>query len=829
MDTVKINQPMPENNKCPQCGTPLPSGSLAGLCPACLLKMGAAADTVTDVKQPPFNPPSVTELAPLFPQLEIIELIGKGGMGAVYKARQKQLDRLVALKILPPGIGHDAAFAERFTREAKALARLNHPGIVTLYEFGMAPSTTPATPPLYFFLMEFVDGVNLRQLLNNGRIASREALAIVPQICDALQFAHDQGIVHRDIKPENILMDRRGRVKVADFGLAKIVGGKNDGPADGGCSAAGSTSITDAGKVMGTPNYMSPEQIKAPGEVDHRADIYALGVVFYQMLTGELPGKRIEPPSRKVQVDVRLDEVVLRAMEKDPERRYQQASVIKTQVETIVAGGSPGTSPTRTGSGKRRLRRFLLVQLPVLIVILLVIRTFFLQPFKVETDANAPEVPRGSHFLVWKLARHFEPDDMLAYRDKGLTYLARVVSSDEATVTVNRNGVADFQVPRANILGKVVSIYWRGSMSNEAHTDFFIGQTYFPQGDSIEITSVEWTASTMKVKGRYDLMSHENALLALYITSSDTNSFPNGENQTMTISKGSGDFELIHPHLAQGMPHVSMYADGSPFSTVYFGDKNQAAEEAKLKLGRENHLASKNNENTEQAATKAVGDWLSLIDAKKYRESWETAADSFHDVVTTNDWISISETVRQPLGEAISRKDISGQFSSALPGMPTGSYFVAQFQTVFANASNAVETVVFSMDKDGQWKAVSYLIRPRSPEESVAVAAAKRWLLEIDAGHYAESWTNAAKSFQAALTSEKWVAALNGVRKPLGKLEIRTVDSAVSTTQMPGAADGQYMVMQFSTAFANANTAVETVTFELATNGEWKASGYYIK
>ncbi|TAL04449.1 MAG: serine/threonine protein kinase [Verrucomicrobia bacterium] len=245
----------PENApKCPQCGTPLPAGALAGLCPACLLKMGAADDTVTDGKQPAFTPPSVAELAPLFPQLEILELIGKGGMGAVYKARQKQLDRIVALKILPPGIGDDPAFAERFTREAKALAKLNHPGIVTLYEFGSSgrksaqtetgsvqtsqSRLTSAATPLYFFLMEFVDGVNLRQLLHAGRVSAREALAIVPQICDALQFAHDQGIVHRDIKPENILLDRRGRVKVADFGLAKIVGNEpltpSLSPSDGG-------------------------------------------------------------------------------------------------------------------------------------------------------------------------------------------------------------------------------------------------------------------------------------------------------------------------------------------------------------------------------------------------------------------------------------------------------------------------------------------------------------------------------------------------------------------------------------------------------------------
>ncbi len=371
MDTVKLNPDMPAENQCPRCGTPLPSGALAGLCPACLLKLGAQADTVLDARHLTFVPPTVAELAPLFPQLEILELIGKGGMGAVYKARQKQLDRIVALKILPPGIGKDPTFAERFAREARALAKLNHPGIVTLFEFGHV--TTPSLPAslshpigeggqrpgegcLYFFLMEFVDGVNLRQLLHAGRVSAREALAIVPQICDALQFAHDQGIVHRDIKPENILLDRRGRVKVADFGLAKIVGNNAPltpslSPSDGERVAKpgeGLPGLTDAGKVMGTPQYMAPEQRENPAEVDHRADIYALGVVFYQMLTGELPGKKIEPPSRKVSIDVRLDEVVLRALEKQPGLRYQQASVLKTRVETIAAEKDTirGAAPT---------------------------------------------------------------------------------------------------------------------------------------------------------------------------------------------------------------------------------------------------------------------------------------------------------------------------------------------------------------------------------------------------------------------------------------------------------------------------------------------------
>jgi len=321
---------------------------LAGLCPACLLQQGAAADTATHPEAKPFVPPTPEELARLFPQLEILGLLGKGGMGAVYKARQKQLDRTVALKILPPGIGDDPAFAERFTREARALARLNHPGIVTLYEFGQVesqPSTLNPQPRLYYFLMEFVDGVNLRQLLAGGRISSREALAIVPQICDALQFAHDQGIVHRDIKPENILVDRRGRVKVADFGVAKLAG---CGPElASGSEAPGTPSLTEAGKLMGTPQYMAPEQVENPAEVDRRADIYALGVVFYQMLTGELPGQPLVPPSRAcgtIQIDARLDEVVLRALERKPELRYQQASILKTQVETIAATPPTGSA-----------------------------------------------------------------------------------------------------------------------------------------------------------------------------------------------------------------------------------------------------------------------------------------------------------------------------------------------------------------------------------------------------------------------------------------------------------------------------------------------------
>src|SRR5439155_6700067 len=155
-------------------------------------------------------------------------------------------------------------------------------------------------------------------------LAPRETLAIVPQICEALQYAHDQGIVHRDIKPENILVEKSGRVKIADFGLAMLAGREPESPR-----------LTQPREVMGTPHYMAPEQVEKPQLVDHRADIYSLGVVFYELLTGELPLGRFAPPSQKVQIDVRLDEVVLRTLEKEPEKRYQQVSELKTEVDSI--------------------------------------------------------------------------------------------------------------------------------------------------------------------------------------------------------------------------------------------------------------------------------------------------------------------------------------------------------------------------------------------------------------------------------------------------------------------------------------------------------------
>jgi len=312
------------NENCRTCGKPLPEDAPVGSCPHCLLAEGLSSKP----SESDTAPPDVAEMADRFPALEVLEVLGRGGMGVVYKARQKNLDRTVALKIVAPVEGDRAAFAERFGREARTMARLDHPHIVKVYDFG-------ETDGLYYLVMEYVEGVNLRQAMQGGELGPQSTLAIVPQICDALQYAHDQGVVHRDIKPENILLDKSGTVKIADFGLAKLLN-----------PSVNDHTITGTGQVMGTFHYMAPEQYRTPGEVDHRADIYSLGVVFYEMLTGELPVGRFAPPSERVSVDVRLDEVVLRTLEQERERRYQKASEIRTRIDSIADDSAPPPFPS---------------------------------------------------------------------------------------------------------------------------------------------------------------------------------------------------------------------------------------------------------------------------------------------------------------------------------------------------------------------------------------------------------------------------------------------------------------------------------------------------
>ncbi len=300
---------------CPQCHAPLPADAPQGLCPSCLM---AVAGLPTDQDTLPLTAadlPELADIAAAFPDLEIIEKIGQGGMGVVFKARQPKLDRLVALKVLPKALAATPGFPERFTREGRVLARLSHPSIVTVHDFGESGGYC-------YLIMEYVDGVNLRQAMRAGRFTPEQALKVVPDVCAALQAAHEQGVLHRDIKPENLLLDSRGRIKIADFGIAKLLD-------DRGTDLL----LTQSGAKLGTAPYMAPEQIEQPSSVDHRADIYSLGVVLYEMLTGELPLGRFAAPSEKAAVGGNIDEIVFRALEKERGRRQQSAGEFKTQIE----------------------------------------------------------------------------------------------------------------------------------------------------------------------------------------------------------------------------------------------------------------------------------------------------------------------------------------------------------------------------------------------------------------------------------------------------------------------------------------------------------------
>jgi serine/threonine protein kinase len=750
---------------------------VGGLCPACLLKQGTTADTRLTGDSPRFVPPTIGEIAARFPQLEVLELIGAGGMGAVYKARQPALDRIVALKILPPGIGNDSAFAERFTREARLLARLNHPGIVTLFDFGTAPATG-GEPPLYFFLMEYVDGVNLRQLMQTQRVSPREALAIVPQICDALQYAHDQGLVHRDIKPENLLMDRRGRVKIADFGLAKLTASNEttDSP-----SAPPATSLTLVGKVMGTPGYMAPEQSATPQHVDHRADIYALGAVFYELLTGQPPIPPVTPPSTRVELDVRLDQVVLRALETNPALRFQQASAFKTGVESATA--APPALPA--GTPRRSTRRLLALGCGGLLLVLggfvaisalwLFGRTKAPPATRIQPGTNtvvddlSPEAARryqaaltsnDVYFNVWvaEVPVDFKPDTtntqsalLRKLRPATWTFISDPLQSQSCTPQMGLRYVSGFE-PGPNPAG---------SLDGPKIADITLWHDF--QGDQVEfVMSYRYAAAPGDeefVKGRATM------------------------NQCTVFDLGIDE---------RGKHHVGgLRPYRGAFQTT-------------------------------------VLNWLENLNSGNYAAAWQSASVTLRQAIPRSEWTNRCHSIQAERGEIVGRTFVSATPTTAVPGLRDGDYWVCQFRLAFLGGGSALETV--TLEWDGFfWTVAGYVIQPESENTSPAIAAAHQWLALADAGDYGANWTNAAPFFQSKITVADWSSALTQVRQPLGKLVARNLQASQETTTLPGAPRGRYVVMTFNTRFEHKSSAVETVTFQLESNGVWRASGYYIR
>jgi serine/threonine protein kinase len=266
-----------------------------------------------------WEPPDPVELQQQIPQYKVLELLGRGGMGAVYKGWQVSLERYVAIKILPPNIEDgDAHFADRFKQEAKTMAKLMHPGIVAVIDAG------ETSTGLLYFVMEFVEGTDVAQMVKRkGHLDPTSALAISEHVCDALQYAHAHGVIHRDIKPANIMVNAEGQVKVADFGLAKAAGTANLG-------------LTRTDMSMGTPDFISPEALMLGVVTDHRTDLYAVGVMLYNMLTGEIPRGRFKPASQRCGCDPRFDAIIDRAMEQDRDARYQSAQEMRHDLDVIL-------------------------------------------------------------------------------------------------------------------------------------------------------------------------------------------------------------------------------------------------------------------------------------------------------------------------------------------------------------------------------------------------------------------------------------------------------------------------------------------------------------
>ena len=260
---------------------------------------------------PPFDVPSVEEMNAILPQYAFEKLAAYGGMGAVFRGRQRSLDRLVAIKILPPEFGAEPEFAERFKSEARAMAKLNHTNVVGVYDFGIT------TGGHLYLVMEWIEGPTLHELIHQGSIPVRKVAHLGMQLCDALAYAHSHKILHRDIKPGNIMINQDDQVKVADFGLARpITGEAEENP-------------------FGTPDYAAPE-IMARQAVDQRADIFAAGVVLYEMLTGRV----LKSPRRSVTeyapVSKRWDDLIDQATHADPAKRIQDALELRARISQVI-------------------------------------------------------------------------------------------------------------------------------------------------------------------------------------------------------------------------------------------------------------------------------------------------------------------------------------------------------------------------------------------------------------------------------------------------------------------------------------------------------------
>src|SRR5271165_4145186 len=339
---------------CPHCNTPIPAH--ATRCVHCDTPIDVDSSTLVDAgeEQPAEDanltvdnwsaavtapstsesPRSVNQLQPgslLAARYEILDRLGVGGMGAVYKAKDREVDRLVALKVIRTELAGDSDILSRFKQELILARKVTHKNVIRIFDLGRAGGVR-------FITMEYIEGQDLRSLVKKeGKPSPQRCVEIIQQVCLALDAAHAEKVVHRDLKPQNIMLDAQGKVYVMDFGIARSVG---------------SEGLTMTGAVVGTPEYMSPEQVKGD-EIDGRADIFTLGIIFYELLTGKMPfraetvqrsmykrtvERAISPAAEDPSVPAFLSEVVSKCLEIDPAKRYQTANDLWADLESWRIG-----------------------------------------------------------------------------------------------------------------------------------------------------------------------------------------------------------------------------------------------------------------------------------------------------------------------------------------------------------------------------------------------------------------------------------------------------------------------------------------------------------
>ena len=732
-----MNIATPAPDPCPRCGTPVPSDAPEGLCPRCLGALpletatvaGTTARTVAAV-------PSSDELSPLFPQLEILGLLGRGGMGIVYKARQRSLDRIVALKLLDSERAQDAAFAARFVREARLLAALAHPNIVTVYDFG-------ETGGRYYLLMEYVDGVNLRQAMQTDRFTPEQALAIVPPVCDALQYAHERGVVHRDIKPENILLDRDGRVTIADFGIATLMRKEAD-----------RTGVAET--RAGTPAYTAPEQ-RAGALTGRSADIWSLGVVLYELLTGELPAAIPQPPSRKIRIDVRIDEIVLRALETSPEARYATAAEMKTHVESLA---NPPAQAGRSGS----LRPVVIVSCVILAgfaLIALVPIIFFAARHQAgkktpHTRGDITLPPPTVAYLAWVSDnRSITPDE---------SWLSQVWTPDGASVdsTADRKAIGALYdglpsdgtsatQPRLYLLGKNFATGDRRVktvvIKNDRVTPAFekrwagalIERPWAGGGEKI------WRACYFRWDRNRTVPERADVVIEYgegpWIPESDIPLDTTGTADEVRVTKTASGVLIEQDDRPGRQTDIEIILESG--ATIRSGRESTGTRGnresglpytyamsfaiAPEKIARIRRFARETRSVTVKdvalrpdTARQCVEGWLADIDAGRYAESYRATTEVFRRTIAEEQWLALLNTWRRPLGKVLSRKLAVKQALPTAKGTAEVTLTALQYRTEFADTGTPmIETVAVNRFADGREAVGGYYIKPAPADTGV--------------------------------------------------------------------------------------------------------------